>query len=196
MQINIEKKHLYFLVILSILTISISYAIAYGTSNPSIFGHSIGEIDGAVKSCDKTGWDIFKRSDITQNQYTCHSASSAVAVYWSDPKDKTKLLKPTIKCNRYYSNSDHSYTGSNIDFYTATNINDFCANIIVNGKKTNGFPTIGLCYTSTTSSPVRMLDYSLGTYTQCFEPSLPYPGHWADIYCCYFDWDTNPTLLP
>lgn len=45
MQINIEKRHVYIIVLFAAVLIS-AVVIAYNTNNPVVLGHSIGEIDG------------------------------------------------------------------------------------------------------------------------------------------------------
>ncbi len=62
--INIQKKHM--IMIISVLVFLTGFLIvfAYGTSNPSVTGHSVGEIDWSqrinenvgVKSDPNTGW--------------------------------------------------------------------------------------------------------------------------------------------
>ena len=44
-EINIEKKHLFVFIALSVLIIGIFFVIAYGGNNPSVVGHSIGELN-------------------------------------------------------------------------------------------------------------------------------------------------------
>lgn len=46
-KINIEKKHLWLLVLVAGLFASIGYVIGYGTNQPSVFGHTLSELNGA-----------------------------------------------------------------------------------------------------------------------------------------------------
>ncbi|MBS3144006.1 hypothetical protein J4208_00310 [Candidatus Woesearchaeota archaeon] len=46
--INIEKKHLWFLVL---AVVAVGFVVAYGGTNPPVMGHNFGEIEGVVPTC-------------------------------------------------------------------------------------------------------------------------------------------------
>ena len=46
LEVNIEKRHAFAIIILLAGVIAIVSVVAYGTSNPPVFGHSVGELDG------------------------------------------------------------------------------------------------------------------------------------------------------
>lgn len=58
--INIGKKHLYILALITVLLLTAIFATAYGSSNPAVFGHSEGEllvnstsiVDGSITGVD------------------------------------------------------------------------------------------------------------------------------------------------
>lgn len=60
--INIMKKHLYVTAILLAVFIGTLFVIAFGTSKPSVIGHSVGEIDWTVPI------SILKANDIEVSQ--------------------------------------------------------------------------------------------------------------------------------
>jgi len=45
-ELNISKKHLYILTALVIVFAGLIFAVAYGTNNPAVFGHTASEIEG------------------------------------------------------------------------------------------------------------------------------------------------------
>lgn len=44
-EVNIEKKHFFGLLALGLIVLGVVGVIAYGTSTPNVFGHSVGEIN-------------------------------------------------------------------------------------------------------------------------------------------------------
>lgn len=54
LEVNIDKK--YFLIIIAVIVVAVGivYVIAYGTSNPPVFGHSSGEVDVTIGEMTKT----------------------------------------------------------------------------------------------------------------------------------------------
>ena len=46
--INIEKKHLLMFSVIIVLFAGVGYVVGFGTSNPSVFGHTASEIQGAI----------------------------------------------------------------------------------------------------------------------------------------------------
>ncbi len=87
-EVNIEKRHFYVLVLLVSLAF-IGFAIAYGTSQPSTFGHSILEIENATQSCTTNpSWGGYLDSgQVSSRDFVCGAAflgSSSKKIYTAD----------------------------------------------------------------------------------------------------------------
>lgn len=53
--INIEKRHLWIFAILIILFAGVGYVVGFGTSDPSVFGHTASEIQGGTSANPEYG---------------------------------------------------------------------------------------------------------------------------------------------
>jgi hypothetical protein len=54
--INIKKRHLFFIVFVSILLAGLGYVVGYGTSTPATFGHTLSEMSGGTATNPEYGY--------------------------------------------------------------------------------------------------------------------------------------------
>ena len=96
MQINIEKR--LFLILLGIMFLLVGGLVyAYGTSSPSSFGHSLGEL-----GIEKSGYSIFVMP--TGNSYQCHTPNCVAGEF------KILLNTDTPSCYSYSNGIKLKYT--------------------------------------------------------------------------------------
>ena len=95
MQINIQKRHLVIIFSAIVLLGVIGYGIAYGTSNPSVFGHSAGEVEG-VSLWTKSGDNIYYDAGKVSIGSTSPEAGFALTV-------KSPQFNSGMKVDGYYT---------------------------------------------------------------------------------------------
>ena len=74
LEVNIEKKYAYTILGLLLIIIGIVAVNAYGTNNPPIFGHSINEIEGAVRT-SILGCSISPPTGMNSKDFVCGASS-------------------------------------------------------------------------------------------------------------------------
>lgn len=71
MQINIEKRHFYLLTAIFVFLVGVGFVVSYGGNQPTIMGHSGGEVMVNIGGVDKTLQQAINDGDFAVNGSWC-----------------------------------------------------------------------------------------------------------------------------